>query len=111
MDLNHRPLGYEGKTVRHPIQTWQAKSKKILERESLLLPRFARFHTLFTDKKRTICATPKVSECGPRSQNLRSPDEIIQTISLPGGSLSPKFLLNHPTGIRQHAILVRDSRH
>jgi hypothetical protein len=31
VDLNHRPLGYEGKTVRHPMRTSQVKSKKIFE--------------------------------------------------------------------------------
>jgi hypothetical protein len=54
VDLNHRPLGYEGKTVRHSIRTWQAKSKRNPRIRVLLLSRLAPFHTLFTDKTRTV---------------------------------------------------------
>jgi len=54
VDLNHRPLGYEGKTAEDAIQTQQIKSKKILERASLQLVSFAPFRMPFTDNARTI---------------------------------------------------------
>jgi len=61
VDLNHRPLGYEGKNRKDAMQEQQTMFKKVLEYMPLKLPPFAPFHTLFTDRTRTICALRRVA--------------------------------------------------
>jgi hypothetical protein len=50
VDLNHRPLGYEGKTTTTAVQTRERTFKKTVDSASLLSPLFVPFHTVFTDK-------------------------------------------------------------
>ena len=53
MDLNHRPLGYEGNSVRHTILDRTARYNETLEDLPLFLLLFALFWPPFTDRKRT----------------------------------------------------------
>ena len=55
--LNHRPLGYEGKSAHHAMPNFTARCKEPLENLPLLLPHFASFCPPFTDRKRTVKST------------------------------------------------------
>ena len=54
VDLNHRPLGYEGNSARHVGPNRAARCNKALEDLPPLLLRFASVRSLFTDIKRTV---------------------------------------------------------
>src|SRR4051794_11370604 len=77
LDLNQRPLGYEGKTGENPIQSVQINSNKIQSLTSLQMPPFAPFRTLFTDKTRT-----KEIETGlPIFKRLKPTTSLLDTRS------------------------------
>jgi diphthamide synthase (EF-2-diphthine--ammonia ligase) len=55
VDLNHRPLGYEGKTSGDAVPRQTTMSMKTLQTAPPELVAFAWCCTQFTDNKRTIC--------------------------------------------------------
>ena len=53
MDLNHRPLGYEGKSALPTKQLSTTKSNETLKTPAAFSPQFGFFWRQFTDRKRT----------------------------------------------------------
>src|ERR1700674_1527897 len=66
VDLNHRPLGYEGKSAPHTKQLSTTKSNETLKTPAAFSPHFGCCWRQFTDRRRT--ALPSAGRVHLRQQ-------------------------------------------